>query len=79
MFEAIFLQRTMWRLKRLSMCGFNHMVFLMTHVTCLNNIHRWYLSYKPPHSNVEEIGPKWFIDSHLVYNGTKMTKHASSS
>jgi len=55
------------------------MVFLITHVTCLNNTYKWSPSYKPPHSSVEEIGPKWFIDSHLVYNGTKMTKHASSS
>lgn len=61
------------------MCGFNHMGFLMTHVTCLKNTHGWSPLYKPPRSSVEEIAPKWFIDSHPVYNGSKMTKHASSS
>ena len=39
MFGVIFFQTTMWRLKRASMCDFNYMNLLMSHVTCLNNTH----------------------------------------
>ena len=39
MFGVIFFQTTMWRLKRASMCDFNYLNLLMSHMTCLNNTH----------------------------------------
>ena len=38
-FGAIFLQPIMGQLKIPSMCSYNHMIFLMNHVSCLNNTH----------------------------------------
>ena len=39
------------------MYNFNHVIFLMNRVTCLNNTYEE--SYKLPHSGLEEIASKW--------------------
>ena len=57
-FGAISLSPTMWQLKRPSMCNFSYITFLMSHVTFLNNTHRW--SYKSSHKRLENIAPIWF-------------------
>ena len=38
-FGIVLLQLIVWRLKRPFICSFSYMVFLINHVTCLNNAH----------------------------------------
>lgn len=38
-FETVFIQPMIWWLKRLFMCSFSYITFLMSSVTCLSNIY----------------------------------------
>ena len=47
-----FLQPTTWRLIKPSMLSFSHMIYLLSHVTCLSNTSGWL--HELPHNGLEE-------------------------
>lgn len=64
----------MWQIKRLFICAFNHITFLMRHMTCLNNNVDILIPYKLPSSGLEEIPPK-----EIQYCETDQVNETSSS
>ena len=46
------------KLKKLFMCTFSQMTYLMSHITYLNNTHEWF--YESPCNGFKDIPPKQF-------------------